>query len=111
MNGIIEIRSYNLKPGARAAFHKLMTEKAIPMLKRRKVDVVTFGPSLHDDGSYFLIRAFDDLKDRERSEDAFYGSVEWRTGPREAILSLITNYTTIVIEADSIFLKTLRSLR
>ena len=37
----------------------------------------------------------------QRSEDTFYGSDDWRKGPREAILSLITNYTTIVLPPNA----------
>ena len=37
----------------------------------------------------------------QRSEDTFYGSDDWRKGPREAIVSLITNYTTIVLPANA----------
>ena len=41
---VVEIRSYNLKPGTRDAFHKRFVEKALPMLHRFKVDVVAYGP-------------------------------------------------------------------
>ena len=37
---IVEIRSYNLKPGTRDRFHQLFLKEALPMLKRWKVDVV-----------------------------------------------------------------------
>ena len=70
------------------------------MLRRWKVDVVAFGPSPHDASSYFLMRSFADLADRQRSEDAFYGSDEWRQGPRERILALIDSYTSVVLELD-----------
>jgi hypothetical protein len=53
----VEIRSYNLKPGTREEFHRLATEQAIPMLRKWKVDVISQGPSAHDENSYFLIRA------------------------------------------------------
>jgi ketosteroid isomerase-like protein len=33
-------------------------------------------------------------------DDAFYGSAEWRSGPREAVLSRIVSYTTVVIGVD-----------
>jgi hypothetical protein len=33
------------------------------------------------------MRAFPGLEERERTEGAFYGSEEWRQGPREAILA------------------------
>jgi NIPSNAP len=100
MNQVIEIRSYNLKPGSRAAFHQLFITQAAPMLQRWKVHVVSHGPSLHDEDSYYLIRAYVDLAERQESQDAFYGSDEWRLGPREAILALIESYTTVVLPID-----------
>ncbi len=65
-----------------------------------KVDVVAFGPSPHDENSYYLIRAYKSLEDRQVSQDAFYGSDEWRKGPREEIVGLIESYTTIAIELE-----------
>lgn len=108
MNRLVEIRSYNLKPGSRDQFHRLVAEQAIPMLTRWKIDVVAFGRSPHDEDSYYLIRCFDNLAHREQNEDAFYGSDEWRKGPREAILALIENYTTIVLELDEVTVQGLR---
>jgi NIPSNAP len=93
----VEIRAYNLKPGARAEFDRLAREQAVPMLRRWDVDVVAFGPSSHDETSYFLIRSYADLADRERSQDAFYGSDEWREGPRAEVLALIESYTSVVL--------------
>jgi len=97
MSRLIEIRSYNLKPGTRARFHTLVTEQSLPMLQRWNVDVVAFGPSAHDECSYYLIRAYASLEDRQRSQDAFYGSDEWRHGPRDAILACIESDTSIVL--------------
>lgn len=100
MNHFVEIRAYNLKDGKRDEFHRLFLQEAFPMLKRWNIDVVAYGPSLHDQSSYYLIRRYDSLAQREQSEEAFYGSAEWRQGPREAIIALIENYTEIVFELD-----------
>jgi hypothetical protein len=78
------------------------------MLGRWKVDVVAYGPSLHDRDSWFLARAFATVEDRQKSEDAFYGSDEWKQGPREATLADIESYTTVVLELDE---ETIRGLR
>ena len=91
MNHFIEIRSINLKPGRREEFHQLYIQKALPLLKRWNFDVVAHGPSLHNENSYFVIRRFDSLPQREQMEDASYGSDDWRQGPREAILALMEN--------------------
>jgi len=110
MNHFVEIRSFNLKPGTRDEFHRLFLEDALPMLKRWKVDVITYGLSLHDENSYYLIRRYDSLAHREESEAAFYGSDEWRQGPREAIIALIENYTEIVLELDEVTVQSLRGI-
>jgi NIPSNAP protein len=108
MTRLVEIRSYNLTPGTRAEFHRLVTERAMPLLAQARMDVVAYGPSPHDDHSYYLIRAFDDLAHRERSEAAFYGGPPWREGPREAILALIESYAEFVIELDDAVIDGLR---
>ena len=72
------------------------------MLERWGVDVIAFGPSLDDDDLYVLIRAYASVGELQRSQDAFYGSAEWREGPREAIVSLIESDISVVIPADSL---------
>jgi len=98
-NGVIEIRSYHLRPGTRGYFHRLFLEQCLPMLERWKIKVLDYGPSLHDTDSYFLVRGFNSIEDREKDEDAFYGSEEWKKGPREAVMAQILSYTTVVLPA------------
>ena len=105
---VVEIRSYNLKPGTRDRFHQTFLKDALPMLKRWKVDVIGYGPSLHDADSYFLMRGFEGIEQRQKSEDAFYGSDEWKQGPRERILADIDSYTTVVVRLDAVTIDGLR---
>src|SRR5215470_8111429 len=108
MSHYVEFRSLSLKPGAREGFHHLFAEKSLPLLKRWNMDVVAYGPSLHDETTYYVIRRFDSLADRQQLEDAFYGSSDWRQGPREAMVALIENYTDIVLELDDVAVQALR---
>lgn len=108
---VVEVRSYNLKPGTRDRFQETFLKEALPMLKRWKVDVVAYGPSRHDTDSWFLMRAFDSVDQRQKDEDAFYGSEEWKQGPRERILADIVSYTTIVIPVDDATLRGLRNVK
>src|SRR3984885_8545213 len=101
-SAVAEIRSYTLRPGTRDAFHQLVLDYSLPMLKRWKIDVPGYGPSLQEDSSYYLVRIYPSLEARNRSEDAFYGSDEWKKGPREAIVSRIINYTTVIVPLDSL---------
>jgi len=61
MNHFVEIRLLNIKSGRREEFHRLYIEKALPPLKRWKFDVVAYGPSLHDENTYYVIRRFESL--------------------------------------------------
>ena len=108
MPHLIEIRTINLKPGTRVEFHRLYIEEALPLLKRWNFDVVAHGPSLHDENSYYVIRRYDSLAQREEMEDTYYASDDWRQGPREAILALMEDYTDIVFELDEVTVQGLR---
>jgi hypothetical protein len=108
MRKFVEIRSLNIKPGQRGEFQRLYVEKALPLLKKWKMDVVAFGPSLHDENTFYVIRAFDSLEHRQKSEDDYYGSADWREGPREEMVSRIESYIDVVIEMEK---KTVDALR
>jgi len=108
MKRYVEIRSYNLKPGRREEFHRMVLDRSMPLVRKWKVDVVDFGPSLHDEDSYYLIRAYGSLAERASSHEAFYASPEWRQGPREAILALIESDTSVVLELEETTVDLLR---
>jgi hypothetical protein len=108
MNHFIEMRSINLKPNSREEFQRIYIEEALPLLKHWNFDMVAHGPSLHDENTYYVIRRFDSLAQREQMEDAYYASDDWRQGPRERILSLIESYTDIVLELDEVTVQGMR---
>jgi len=108
MNHFVEFRSLNIKPGMRDVFHRLYITEALPRLKSWNFDVVAYGPSLHDGNTYYVIRHYDSLAQREQMEDTYYGSDDWRKGPREAMLALIESYTDIVLELDELTVQGLR---
>lgn len=108
MTRLVEIRAYRLKPGAWPEFERLFREESMPMLERWQADVVAFDRSHDDPDAAFLIRAFDDLADRDQRETAFYGSDEWRSGPREAVLACIDTYIDTVLTLDESTVEGLR---
>jgi hypothetical protein len=105
---LLEIRSYELKSGTRDEYDRLFHEEAAPLLRRHGIDVVAVGPSTGDPNGYFLMRSFEDLADRQRREDAFYSSPEWREGPREAVISKLVVYTDAVLELPEEVIEALR---
>ena len=74
----------------------------------RLTAAVTHGPSLHDENTYYVIRRYDSLAQREQMEDTYYASDDWRQGPREAIMALIASYTDVVLELDEVTVEGLR---
>ncbi|MDN3578345.1 NIPSNAP family protein [Chitinimonas viridis] len=106
---VIEIRSYRLVPGSGDRFHQLISQQSLPLMLAWGIDVLDFGPSLHDRDCYFLIRAFQDLTNLEAVQAAFYASPNWRNGPREAIVSLIASDSNVVIEMSHDRVEALRN--
>ncbi len=109
MSRFVEIRTYNLRPGSGVAFHTLVSETSLPLLRKWNIDVLAAGPSLHDRDSYFLMRVYDSLEQRQQSQDEFYGSADWRQGPREAIMAVIESHTSVVVELSEESVAALRA--
>ncbi len=101
-NAVIEILTLTLKPGTRNKFHQVYVTEALPLLKKWKFQVVAHGPSQHDENSYYVIRSFKSLEDRQKAEDAYYSSDDWRKGPRTAILALIEHDAYIIVSAETL---------
>lgn len=100
---ILEIRTYRLKPGTGRMFVRVMREECVPLLARFGIRVVGCGASVvAEDGreEAFLIRAFPSLHDHSVQEEQFYASEEWRCGPRDAILSRLIDYHSVVFEVS-----------
>ena len=96
---ILEILTLDIQPGRRDEFHRLYLTKALPLLRKWHFRVVAHGPSLHDENSYYVIRLFNSLAERESSEDAYYSSEDWKNGPRSAILDLVEHFAYAVVSA------------
>jgi NIPSNAP len=94
---IIEIRTYTIIDNERDNFHNLFVDELIPLLNRWKINVVSFGKSLHDKSSFFLIRQYPNSAEREKTLNDFYNSEEWLTNYDKKITVFIKNYTTTVL--------------
>ncbi len=108
MGHFVEFLTINLKPGTRDEFHRIYVERSLPLQKRWHIDVIASGPSLLDENTYYAIRRFDSLAHRQESEDAFYGSDDWRNGPREDLLGRIESLSQFVLEVDEATVQGLR---
>jgi hypothetical protein len=98
---VFEILTLDIKPGKRDEFHNVYVTQSVPLLKKWNFNLVAYGPSLHDANSYYVIRRFKNLEDREKSEDAFYGSDDWKSGPRNAIMGLVDHFAYAVVSTET----------
>lgn len=99
---MIEILILNLRPGTRDEFHQLYEKESLPLQRKWNLEVVAHGPSLHDDNSYYVIRSFKSLEERDKLQNAFYNSDDWQKGPRTAILSNTEHLATIVVDDQTL---------
>lgn len=104
----VEILLYTLKPGTGHEFQQIMQDVSVPLHRNIGMDVVSYGNSLHDAESYYLIRVYDSQDHLEISQDEFYLSDAWRNGPRETIIEHILTRTKSVVTLDNTTINILR---
>ncbi len=97
MTRLVEIRTYRLKPGTMPAFLAIMKDQAIPLLRKFGMDVVAYGQSNHEEETCFLARAYTSREALEKEQTAFYGSSEWRLGPRADLVQHIDTYLNTLL--------------
>lgn len=108
MQRTVEILTYTFHPGSHAALEQVMSDVSVPLHRAHGIDVVWWGPSRHDRDRYGLIRAFADDAEMDESLSAFYGSVEWRAGPREEIVAMISTTARLVLTLDDAVIEGMR---
>lgn len=102
---ITEIRIYKLKENLSETFKKVFIEQSLPMMERWKINVLDYGFSLIDKESFYLIRNYESIEQRKVSQDAFYGSEEWISGPEKELVKCIDTYNTTVIDNSTLLTK------
>ena len=110
MNRLLEIRTYRLTPGTLEAFHRAMHERAVPMLRSKGMDVVAYGKSDHEEETYHLVRAYESREALEAEQAKFYGSREWREGPRSDLVDRIETYLNTLLWVPQDTVDSMRTL-
>jgi quinol monooxygenase YgiN len=110
MKRLLEVRTYRLKPGTADAFHHAVRTKAVPMLKAKGMDVVAYGRSDHEEETYFLVRSYASREALETEQAEFYGSDEWKSGPRSELVDKIQTYVNTLLWASESAVDSMREL-
>jgi hypothetical protein len=98
---IIEMRTYKIKPGLRAEFLKTFESKVRP--EHEKIGMKILGPflSVEDADTFFWMRAFPDLKARDRMRHEFYEGKLFKTDLEQNHVPMLEKYDVVVVEAEN----------
>jgi hypothetical protein len=80
------------------------------MLRAKGMDVVAYGRSDHEEETYFLARSYVSRKALEREKAEFYGSEDWKLGPRSELVDRIQTYMNTLIWVSETALVSMREL-
>jgi len=108
-NQFVEFRLFRLHPGQRGAFAARFTDQLLALHDRHGIEVISWGLSLHDSDSFYVIRAHPSVEARKETLDALFGSDEWLMNQEEDVLGMIESYNTCVVEASELLIEALRT--
>src|SRR5438128_8225144 len=96
---IIEMRTYKIKSGLRAEFLKTFETKVRP--EHEKIGMKILGPflSVEDADTFFWMRAFPDLKTRDRMRNEFYEGKLFKEDLEQNHVPLLEKYDVVVVDA------------
>ena len=96
---IIEMRTYKITAGKRTEFLGVLESKAVP--QHQKIGMKILGPflSIEDPDTFFWMRAFPDLKSREKMRDEFYEGKLWKEELEQKLMPILGKYDVVVVEA------------
>jgi len=95
---IIEMRTYQLKPGKRAEFLEIFRTKSVPA--HDEIGMKILGPflSVEDPDTFFFMRGFPDLASREPMKARFYEGELWKRELENVLMPMIEKYDVVLVD-------------
>jgi hypothetical protein len=95
---IVEMRTYKLKPGTRAAFLEVFRTRSVPA--HDAIGMKILGPFLavEDPDTFFFMRGFPDLASREPMKAQFYEGELWKNELENLLMPMIEKYDVVLVE-------------
>lgn len=98
MARVVEMRTYKLKPGRRAAFMEMLINRSMPEHERIGMKIVGPFASIEDADTCFFMRFFPDLASRDPMKSAFYDGPLWKNELEAVAMPMIEKYDVVLIE-------------
>lgn len=101
---LIELRSYTVKHGCRAAFLETFKQRTIPAM--RETGMAIFGPllDLEKPDVFHWLRAFSSSNERDRIKCAFYDGPAWKNELEAIVMPMLESYTAVLTEVPDGFI-------
>lgn len=95
---IVEMRTYHLKPGTRPRFLEIFRAKSIPA--HAEIGMKILGPflSIEDPDTFFFMRAFPTLADRDPMKEKFYEGELWKTELEHQLMPMVEKYEVTLVD-------------
>jgi hypothetical protein len=95
---IVEMRTYQVKPGMRARFLEIFEAKSVPA--HAEIGMPILGPflSVEDPDVFFFMRGFPDLESREALKASFYEGQLWKGELEGVLMPMLERYDVVVVD-------------
>lgn len=95
---IVEMRTYQTKPGMRTRFIEIFEAKTRPEHERLGIRIAGPFPSVEDADIFFFMRGFPDLESRETMKIAFYEGRLWKEELEAMLMPMLEHYDVVVVD-------------
>ncbi len=95
---IVEMRTYQTKPGMRERFLRLFEQLSIP--EHQRLGMAIAGPfrSVDDGDVFFFMRGFPSIASRDDLKRDFYGGKLWTEQLEKALMPMLERYDVLVVD-------------
>lgn len=98
MAGVIEFRTYKIRPGQRDQIMELLRTRLFPLHREIGMRVLGPFPSAEDADTLVWMRAFPDAASRDTMTKTLYGGAGWKDELEGLILPAITEHHVALVE-------------
>jgi hypothetical protein len=96
--GVIEVRTYKIRPGQRDQIMELLRSRLFPLHQEIGIRVLGPFPSAEDQDTLVWLRAFPDAASRDSMTKTLYGGPAWKDELEQLILPSITDHHVALVE-------------
>ena len=95
---IVEMRTYQTKPGMRTRFVEIFEARTRPEHDRLGMRIAGPFLSVEDPDTFFFMRGFPDIERRETMKAGFYEGDLWKEELEEVLMPMLENYDVVVVD-------------